>query len=91
MSLAQYNKTLAEDFISLKNKIKTECARRNQEGSVAQYGVDEYWDSDPEQFDLMDYSKQSSFQSHFQVIKSIIQLIYSFHHHFEYYLKKIYF
>ena len=54
MSLAQYNKTLAEDFINLKNKIKTECARRNQEGSVAQYGADEYWDSDPEQFDLMD-------------------------------------
>ena len=24
-----YNKTLAEDFISLKNKIKAECARRN--------------------------------------------------------------
>lgn len=40
MSLAKNNKILASDFINLKNKIKTELARRKYTGSVASYATD---------------------------------------------------
>ena len=40
MALTQGNSITASDFVALKNKIKTELARRKYTGSVSSYATD---------------------------------------------------
>lgn len=42
MSLSVGNPILAQDFISIKSRIKSECERRNLNGSVASYATAKY-------------------------------------------------